>query len=396
MADAIRHPVAIRILICYVTAGAGHRRAAEAIAQAAAHAFPQAELECRDLLEDVPAWLRRAYPRTYYFLVRRVPLIWAACFALLDHVPVYPLAQPLRRWWNLLMARRFIERLKRTPPDVIVTTHFFPTDVVGACKQAGWLHAPLVVVVTDLHPHRFWLSAQADAYVMGVEAGAAIARQRGIPQERLHVLGIPIGGASHASVDRHTLRRQLGLHPDRFTVLITSGGNTVGPFARVVGALLDLEPVVPGRLQLIVVCGDNAAAVRRLQARAGAATMPARVFGFIDNMPEVMAASDLAVTKAGGVTVSEALGRGLPLVLFHVIPGQEQLNAQYVAAHGAGLIALSPAAVARTVRWLVEDPSRLEAMRRAGCSLSRPDAAAAIVSQVIAPLVQGSRPPPSC
>ena len=121
----------LRILVLYVTAGAGHRRAAEAVTHALSHAFPQAAVECHDLLEDVPRWLRRAYPETYYALVRFLGWFWGLCFEAFDHPLIYSLVQPFRHAWNRRMARRCIQRLQRDPPDVIIATHFFPADVVS-------------------------------------------------------------------------------------------------------------------------------------------------------------------------------------------------------------------------------------------------------------------------
>lgn len=379
---------AIRILVVYVTAGAGHRRAAEAIAQALTLEFPQAAVQCHDLLHDVPAWLARAYPAVYYTLVRRLSRVWRVCFTLLDLWVVYALIQPIRRGWNLLVARRLIERLRVDPPDLVIVTHFFPADVMSGCKRAGWMRTPLVVIVTDLYPHRFWLSREADAYVFATKEGASLAGRRGVPPDRLHVIGIPIARGFSAPFDRGHLVQLFGLVPHRRTILVTSGGTTVGPFERVIEALISLEAQLPHQLQLLIVCGDDRLAVERLEERARASAMPLRVFGFIDTMPEAMAASDLVVAKAGGLTVAEALGRGVPLVLYHVIPGQERLNAQYVSTHGAALMAHSPAEVAAAVRRCLEHPEHLAAMRDAAKIISRPDAARRIVAEVVRPLLQ--------
>ena len=371
-----------------MTAGAGHRRAAEAIAQALAAAHPESAIECRDLLDDVPAWLRWFYPRVYYFLIRRTPWLWGGSFELLDWRPVYPLVRSLRRAWNVLMARRFIRRLRHAPYDLILVTHFFPADVASACKRAGWIRAPLVVMVTDLYPHRFWLSPEAEAYAFATEEGARVARERGIAPGRLHVTGIPIAAEFHAAFDRAELERQLGLVSGRRTALVTSGGSTVGPFEQVVAELANLESAVPGQLQLLVICGHDQCAVERLRARARGWTMPVRALGFIDTMPQAMAVSDLVVAKAGGLTVAEALGRGLPLVIFHTIPGQERMNAEHAAAHGAAIVAGSPGEAASAVRRFVEEPTFSEAMRRSARALSRPHAAQTIVSDIVQPLLE--------
>ena len=377
----------IRILITYANAGAGHRRAAEAIAQAAAAAYPTADVQCHDLLAHVPGLLRRAYPWSYYLLVRYLSLFWGGCFALLDTSAVYALVRPIRRAWNLLLAQGFIRWLRAQPPDLVVATHFLPADVCGSGKQAGWLQAPLAVVITDLHPHRFWLAPEADAVVVATPETALTCERRGIPPNRVHVLGIPIAGAFHAPVDRASLHQRLGLAPHRQTIVVTSGGTTVGPFEAVVRALMDVERTRPGRLQLLVVCGENTRAAERLHRLAQACAMPVQVFGFVDNMPELMGASDLVVAKAGGLTVMEALGRGLPLVLYHAIPGQEGFNAQYVVRHGAAVIARTPRDVVRVVERYFDDPQGATRMREAAVALSRPNAAEAIVSHVIGPLL---------
>jgi processive 1,2-diacylglycerol beta-glucosyltransferase len=360
------------------------------MAQAIRRAFPHTDVECVDLLTFVPAWLRRSYPSIYYLLVRHCSTLWGAGFAALDRPLVSGIAQPIRRLWNRVMARRFVRWVRQTTPQLIVTTHFFPADLLSSCKQSGEVSSRLAVIVTDLHPHRFWLAPGADAYIVSTDAAAAAAQRCGIPAERLHTLGIPIADSFRAAFDRRELEERFGLHAGRFTVLMTSGGSTIGPFEAVTMALMQLEGAVPGRLQLVVVCGHNDAMVRRLRAHAQHCRMPVRVFGFIDTMPEVMAVSDLVVTKAGGLTVTEALARGLPLVIYHVIPGQERENAEHVVSHGAGVIATAPHAVAQMVRRCVTDVEYVASLRRAAQTLSRPDAAARIVEQVVTPLLGGS------
>ena len=340
-----------------------------------------------DALEHTSRRFHAFYAATYLFLVRHAPWVWRVSYALLDWAPVYRLVQPFRRRWNLWIGRPLTAWLRELQPEVVVVTHFLVADVCGAGKAAGWLMSALVVVVTDLYPHRFWIAAEAEAFVVSTPEGRDVLRRRGIAPERIHVQGIPIARAfAEAAGDRGALRERLRLSPQRLTVLVTSGGTTVGQFERVVALLGGLEAVLPQRLQLLVVCGEDDRARRRLAEWARTLAMPIRVFGFIDSMAELMTASDLIVTKAGGLTVSEALGRGLPIVLYHVIPGQERMNAHYIALHGAGIIAPRPRAVAQAVRRLAEHPEWLSRMRATALALARPDAAERIVSEVVKPL----------
>lgn len=323
------------------------------------------------------------YPATYYFLVRHLAFMWGFCFELLDARAVYAVVQPIRRVWNRLLGQPFERWLRQQSFDVVVATHFLSADLFGAAKRAGWLKARLIVVITDLHPHRFWLAPEADIFVVATAEVASECRERGVDPERVRVIGIPIANAFHLPVDRAQVLRRLNLDPARRTVLVTSGGMTVGPFEPVVEALLGLEAAVPGRVQLLIVCGENARAAQRLQRRVDEGAVPARVFGFVDNMPELMGAADVVVAKAGGLTVMEVLAAGRPLILYHAIPGQERFNARYVERSGAALMANSPEKVATAVRWYLDDPAAYSPMREAARRLSRPDAAATIVSQVI-------------
>ena len=344
-----------------------------------------------DVLTHVSSGMARAYPATYYLLVRHLSTLWGTGFELLDSAPIYARIQPLRRAWNLSFGRPFAEWLRSQAFDVVVATHFLPADLVGSCRRAGWLTSRLAVVITDLHPHQFWLAPEADAFVVASEETAAVCEHRNVPRERLHVLGIPTGRAFHLPVDRATVLRTFGLDPARQTILVTSGGTTVGPFEAVVEALGQLESRLPGRLQLLVVCGENAAAARRLQRRAHQVPMPMRVFGFTDRMADLMGVSDLVVAKAGGLTISEALTKGLPLVLYHAIPGQERFNAEFLERHGAGVLAPQPRGAAAAAARYFQEPARFDTVRQAAKALSRPTAAQDILSQVILPLARHAK-----
>ena len=376
------------ILVTYVTAGAGHRRAAEAIAHALKRAYPRADIACVDVLDDTPRWFRRGYASTYLLLVRRLSLLWKSCYALLDHPIGYYLVQPIRRSWNLFIAQAFVRRVQRTPPDLIIATHFLPADLCSAGTQAGWLRVPFVVMVTDWHPHRLWLYPNAERTVVASQESRAVCEARGLAPSRLAVCGIPIDINFGAAKDRATLQQQFHLPSRRLTVLVTSGGTTVGHFEGVVNALLALEQGYPNIMELLVVCGDDVRIQQRLTQQAQTSAMPMRVFGFVSYMAELMRLSDLIVAKAGGLTISEALALGVPLIFYHVIPGQEQMNAQYVVRHGAALMAPTASTLTHAVERCLNEPGVLDTMQAAAKHLGRPRAAEEIVSRVIAPLLR--------
>jgi len=367
----------------YVTAGTGHRRAAEAIAEAARHHLPQAEVRCSDLLTETVSWVQRGYPRLYWLLVRYLPSWWALGYYAMDQPGLCWLLQPWRRRWNRWVARPFIRRLSVEQPDVVVATHFFSADVVAAAKRAGCVRAKLIVVITDLFPHRFWLVPEAEAFVVGSAKTREICVARGVPPDRVHVVGIPIGRAFRERPDRIEVRRDLGLDPIRWTILLVSGGMGVGPIAQIVRRLLEVERARPGQLQLVVVCGHNHGLKRQLDPLAARSAMPLHVFGFVETMPQVMAASDLMVTKAGGLSTMEALAMGLPMILCGNIPGQERLNAAFCLEQGAAISASHPAQVVEAVLRLYDHPDQWQVMRDRARQLGRPRAAEDIVELVV-------------
>ena len=374
----------MKIIISYVTAGTGHRRAAEAIADAARQSLPGAEVACVDLLTHAPWWVRWAYPTFYRLLVGYLPWCWALGYDALDHPWVFRACQPLRRCWNALMAGRFLRWVRSRQPDVVIATHFFPAEVLGAAHQAGRLSSRVIVVITDLFPHRLWLVPGADAVAVGSHETKALCQQRGVREDRLHVVGIPIGPGFGPSADRSLIASQLKLDPRRRTVLMVSGGMGLGPLHDLVRRVVALEATRPGQLQLLVVCGQNTRLMHQLQEVGAASAMPLRLFGFVDTsiMRELMGASDLLVTKGGGITIMEALATGLPMVFHGVIPGQEQFNAEYVVAGGAGVMTRRRDDVVGIILRVLDEPRQLEVMRAHAVALSKPQAAQQLIELI--------------
>lgn len=366
-----------------MTAGAGHRRAAEAIAEAVRIRQPLAVVDCVDLLSLVPAWLRAAYPGLYELLVTHAPWAWGVGYHGTDASLRAPGAPELRRAVNRLVTFRFRRWLADFRPDVTLATHFFSADALADALPRV---AP-IVVITDLFPHRLWLVRGAGEYVVGSDWTRAACERRGIPAARVHALGIPVSPRFLARTDRDATLRALGLDPARRTVLMTGGGMGLAPMQAVWDALRAAPRAAEASLQVILVCGSNAHSQRQLESLVRGAPIPARVLGFVDTMPALMQASDVLISKAGGMTMMEALACGLPQVMTGVIPGQEQFNAHFLIEQGAGCVAEDAVrAAALALEWLAQ-PERLALMRSRAHACARPSAAFDIVDRLVIPRV---------
>lgn len=363
------------IWVTYVSAGSGHKKAAEAIVRGFERIGRRDGLELRDALSDAiwPFWW--LYPQIYLLLVHYTPWLWGFCYYVSDISWLYRgVLKWIRRGVNALGAWGFARRLEREQPDVVVSTHFLASEMTAALKRQHKIRSRLITVITDYGVHSLWVVPGTDWYVVGSDQTRDELVRRGVERQRISVLGIPVDPDFAAPRDRAATRRHLGMAGDRPTLLVVSGGFGVGPIRRIIGRL-DVERL---GVQVVVVCGRNPRLVEQAQRVAASRDGLLRIYGFVDNMDELMAASDLIITKSGGLTVSEALARQVPLVLFTPIPGQESRNAGFLTKYGAAVQIDRLDRLEAAVERLLARPGALRAMQQRIRRLAKPDAATAI------------------
>ena len=368
----------MRILIVSASAGAGHTRAGQALEDAFARLDPVATVRHVDILDFTAKAYKKAYAGGFLTMVNHAPALWGALYRASDRVRRRA-EERFTRVFDRLEFAAFRTFVRDFAPDAVLATHFLPCQVFAPTRERGDDRFPLHVAITDFDVHAFWVQPTADRFHVGSDEVRAILAGRGIPFERIEVTGIPIARAFSATYDRSAIRGKLGLDDARPVVLVTAGGAGVGAFADAVQAILDC----PG-VQVIAVAGRNEALRRRLVSLEPPPGTALRVFGFTDEIAELMAASDLAVAKSGGLTTSECLAMGLPMVVREPIPGQEERNADYLAEVGAGVKAHGLESLRFKVKALLADPERLARMRTAGLAAGRPAAAIDIARTVLA------------
>lgn len=367
-----------RLLILSASVGGGHMRAAEAVEAAARERWPEAEIRHVDVLTLTPAPFRRVYGKGYVDLVNRAPDILGMLYDHTDRPPKSAAAERLRLLVGRLNTRPFVEFLREFQPDLVCHTHFLPAEIVAHQRRKGRLRTPHAVVVTDYDVHRFWLCPGVQRYFVAREENRVHLEALGEPREAIRVTGIPIHPSFARPSDVSALRRKHGVDGSRPLLLVSCGGFGVGPVESLVESLL----AAAGGAQVVVVAGRNEALRARLEKRVRAARATARVLGFTTEMHEWMALADLLVSKPGGLTTSEALALGLPMVVANAIPGQETRNATMLYEAGAAISGENPLTLSHRVARLLESRERLQAMRSAAARLGRPHAAAEIVEEL--------------
>ena len=361
-----------RCLILMADTGGGHRAAARAIHEGLELAFPgRFEVIVSDPLAAA-VWPIGGFGRGYGPLVQHLPELYGAAWHRSDGMrAAAALHAALRPGLDPVLRRLYAE----ARPDLVLSVHPMLTRRAQRVLRAGGSLAPFAVVVTDLFDaHAMWFEPEAELCALPTEGAAALARRRGMPADRLRVLGQPIRPCfAAAAPDQTALRANLGLDPLRATVLLTGGGDGLGRMPALARGIAHCG--LP--LQLVVIAGRNRGLVDRLSREPWPSGVSVEVRGFVDNMVDWMHAADLIVTKAGPGTIMEALAAGLPILLHGYLPGQEEGNLRYLIEHDLGNYAERPEAIAaRVAHWLApEQAEALLAWRRRALSAARPAAA---------------------
>jgi len=367
-----------RILVLSASVGAGHLRAAQAVEAACRLRYPGADVRHVDVLTLTPPAFRRVYGKGYLDLVNHAPDLLGVLYDRTNRPPKHRTGDRLRLALERLNTRALVQFLRDFDPDVLVHTHFLPAALAAHLKRRRRLRAPHVVVVTDFDVHRWWLCRGVARYFVAREDNRVHLEALGEPGNAIRVTGIPIDPRFAEAPDLTALRRRHGVAEGEPLLLVLCGGFGVGPIEALVGSLW--ASVRDARL--VIVTGRNESLRERLSRRAKIAAAPTVVLGFTTEMHEWMALADLAVTKPGGLTTSEALARGLPLVVANPIPGQETRNATMLFEEGAAISGENPLTVGYRVAHLLASPERLAAMRSSARRLGRPSAALDVAGEL--------------
>lgn len=317
----------MKIIVTYASAGKGHFRAAEAIYDYIRENRPDIDIKLIDILEKTNALFKSSYIFGYSLLIKQLPLLWQWGFWLTNLRPLRLFTGLIAYTFNRLNSEKFVEFLIQENPDFIISTHFFPSEICATVKKAKKIKSKLVTIITDFIVHPFWISKVIDIYIVASEFTKKQLLLEGIKENSIREFGIPIHSKFLKQYDRAKICKKFGLDENRFTILIMTGSFGLGPLGEIVRALYS-------EVQILVICGINKKLYTRLKNRN---LSYVKVFGFVDNMQELMAVTDIIITKPGGVTISEILNMELVPLFISPIPGQETGNVEVLKKYGIGL-----------------------------------------------------------
>lgn len=354
------------ILFLIADTGAGHRSAANAICNAIAMLAQREQesgagdqniyrVEIVDAFEEYGRFPLREAMKLYGPTIRYNPRLYGQVFHFSNQAQSVSAVQTMA---TPLIHKGLLRLISTVQPDVIISIHPLLNHVTLRALQELPFHIPFITVVTDLVSlHYSWFAPGADTYIVPTERARKIYLERGLDPARVHVLGMPIDPKFTLlpTESKQELQRKLGLTPGKPVVLLVGGGDGAG------GLRSSVQAISQARLpvQLLIVTGRNTRLYAHLQRVRASLRVPARIFGFVHNMPEMMRASDVIITKAGPGTICEALACDLPIILSAYVPGQEEGNVDFVTENRVGTLAYDLVEMINALRLLIKPGSKV-------------------------------------
>jgi processive 1,2-diacylglycerol beta-glucosyltransferase len=364
-----------RVLFLSASVGTGHLSAAYAIQEALRHSYPEVESDVIDVYRYSTALFGKMATKGYLQLIKVLPHVYHFFYQMKEKDSTI---SRLKTRFARITAQNLNPLVRNFSPHVFVCTHAFAAGVAALLKQEFGI--PIVNVITDYTIHPFWVQPEADLYLVGNIQLLKDLLNFGIQPDQVKITGIPVNPKFCFSEKKREIKTKLGLNPDLKTILVMGGGIGLGPIGWVLRSLRKVNHHV----QVIVIAGTNQKLKKRMERYAAKLNskngkrkmiQQVRVYGYTDDVPDLMRASDLLVTKPGGLTLSEALVTELPVLIVAPLPGPEVRNAQYFVKEKAAVLAKRLNQISGHVDSLLSCPQKIATLQEKARALKKPRAA---------------------
>jgi processive 1,2-diacylglycerol beta-glucosyltransferase len=337
-----------KVLIFTASTGHGHNSAAKSLGKELVfHGYDVLTIEP---LKEASKSLDTIIADGYKMLATKLPKMYGTLYKISN---VELMNQKLSKVLIKVLEDRIYNFIIEHKPSLIISTHPLIVNVISALKEEGKVTAPFISVVTDYQAHQSYINSYVDAYIAGSHPTKESLIEKGINADKVYTYGIPIRREFHLK-DNNLEKDQL------FSILLMGGSMGVNGIKKALKNLLEVQ--YP--LKIIVVCGNNESLKKSLEHKYSADTHNKKVeiLGFSDQIPQLMDISDIIITKPGGLTVTEALAKNIPLIIPYYIPGQEKENTEVLVKAGVAL-SVDIKDIDEVIVDLIENPNKLIAMK---------------------------------
>jgi len=349
----------------YISEVSGHHSATLAIEKAIRLLDNHTEILNINIFHYTNPLSEKIVNRLYMGAIKKFPWIW-------DYLYDNTKAKKIIDYFKILVHKVNLPKLKilfeEFNPKVIICSQAYPCGMVADYKKFYNTDFKLIAVLTDYIPHSYWIYETIDYYIVPSKEIAQQIIYKGVPAEKIKVLGIPIDPCFSQFLKKEEIIKKLGLNHQLPKILIMGGGQGLGPIESIVESLqkIDIE------LEILVVTGINKKLYHRLERKIKSFKHKVILFGFVNNIAELMTVSDLIITKPGGITTAEALSKELPMIIIKPIPGQEMSNTEYLMNKGAAIMVENLRIIEKLVKELLLNKEKMDKMRKAIKEINKP------------------------
>ena len=325
-----------RILIFYGSYGGGHLSASRSIRDYIQSNHPDSEIMMVDCIEYINKLFNKVTTKAYVDFSKNARWIWKQLYYGSESGGLARISNSINR----IMAIKLDKLIQEFCPTLIISTHPFSSQMCAILKQKGKLSCTLATVMTDYAPHNQWLVAHefVDYYFVAHEGMKEQLIERGVEPNKIYATGIPLSNRFLLNYDKPKILQEYNLSPDKKTILFFCGGEYGFGKDKTFNRLKAIIDTFPN-LQVIAIAGRNEKMKERFDALVEETNSrnTVKILSYTNQVPELMSVSDLVITKPGGLTTTESLASGLPLIIIDPLPGQEEENADFIEKSGAGI-----------------------------------------------------------
>jgi processive 1,2-diacylglycerol beta-glucosyltransferase len=356
----------MKLLFLSLSAGGGHAKAAESLVEYIESNNHDVQTLVIDTLKYINPMINKLVVGSYLSALKNTPKIYEKLYEIAENSDnLTDGNNPINR----ILSEKLRKLINDYYPDIIICTHPFPTQMVSDLKRRGKINFKIMSIVTDFIAHPIWLYPEVDFYIIADEGMKYDLISKGISPDVIYPYGIPVSSRFSVNYNRNQVRKHFGLK-NMTTVLLMGGSLGFGDIEDVFLDLINSSL----ELQVVVVTGSNHKLKEEIEKYVDISSKPIKILSYTNQIPELMSVSDFIVTKPGGLTISEALVKNLPIILISPIPGQEEKNARFLLNMGAAVRIYEKDNIDIILKQLINNPKRLSHMIEMSKILGKPNA----------------------
>lgn len=351
-----------KVLIFYGSYGGGHLSAARAINEYIKNNDTDIETMMVDCIEYINKFVNKITTKAYSDMAKRAPWAWGYIYKKSEKGIIAKFSNDS----NKLMAYKLNKLIEEFNPNYVISTHPFSSQMCAYLKKKGKCHFQLATVTTDYAPHDQWLlyHEQVDFFFVAHDGMKKALIQKGISENKIYVTGIPLSNRFLQHYNKKEILSEFGLQEKKKTILFFGGGKMGLGKTKTLEILRTLAEDFKN-LQIVAISGKNKEMndhFKEIVSETKRADS-IKVLEFTNKVPELMTIADLVISKPGGLTTTESLASGLPIIIINPIPGQEEENAEFLEEKKVGIWIKKGDNIKEALVSVLSNPSKMKEMK---------------------------------